>query len=153
VKSFRFYAKGLPVTQGSSSIGYAGDGRAYIRSASGKKLKDWRRTIADAARDAANYPGRYAGAVSVTATFFWPRPKGHYLPANSRRAHPELHHDAPRYVTSKPDADKLARALLDALVEEAALLADDAQVVEVVARKAYADDHPVGVAVDVEVLL
>lgn len=114
-----FWVAGLPVPQGSSRA-FVVAGRARITSTSGHRLQDWRQAIASEARFAFNE--LIAGPVLVRAEFFVPRP------ASRRKA--DLHPDR------RPDLDKLARAVLDALTGVA--VADDAQVVQLVASKAYA---------------
>lgn len=67
--------------------------------------------------------------LSVTLTFYLPRPKGHY------RANGQLKPSAPVFMhTGKPDADNLAKAVLDALTNIRAWLDDD-QVCELTIRK------------------
>ncbi|MFZ1730810.1 MAG: RusA family crossover junction endodeoxyribonuclease [Bacteroidota bacterium] len=57
--------------------------------------------------------------------FLLPRPKSHFR--SGRNAH-LLRETAPRFPTSKPDADKLSRAVLEALTGVA--YKDDAQVID-----------------------
>jgi Holliday junction resolvase RusA-like endonuclease len=67
--------------------------------------------------------------LSVTLTFYLPRPKNHY------RTNGMLKPTSPVYMhDSKPDADNLAKAVLDALTNIRAWLDDD-QVCELVIRK------------------
>lgn len=67
--------------------------------------------------------------LSVTLTFFMPRPKNHY---NTKGV---LKPTSPRFMhDSKPDADNLAKAVLDALTNIRAWLDDD-QVCELTIRK------------------
>jgi len=82
--------------------------------------------------------------LSVTLTFFLPRPKSHF------RTSGQLKPAAPRFMhDSKPDADNLAKAVLDALTGIRAWLDDD-QVCELVVRKYWeserngAQDDPPG---------
>jgi Holliday junction resolvase RusA-like endonuclease len=75
------------------------------------------------------------GPVRATLRFWIPRPK------SVRREHP----------TARPDLDKLVRCLLDA-VTVAQLIADDAQVVELSARKDYCKGRASGVDVTLEPL-
>ena len=87
------------------------------------------------------------GLSDVTLTFRMPRPKSHYW--TGRRAH-ELRPDAPTWHTSRPDVDKLTRAVLDAL--SGVWWVDDSQVAMVTASKAYSDDGAPGVHIIAEVL-
>ena len=72
--------------------------------------------------------------------FCFPRPKGH----SGKRG---LKPSAPTKHTQKPDIDKCVRVVLDALTSVA--YADDAQVVQVHARKGWATDAGPGVRVRV----
>lgn len=64
---------------------------------------------------------RMAGAIDVELGFYMPRPKSHY------RANGEYKDSAPIYHTSKPDADNLAKAVLDAMTAIGVWI-DDSQV-------------------------
>lgn len=78
--------------------------------------------------------------LSVTLTFYMPRPKGHY------RKNGTLTPSAPVFMhASKPDADNLAKAVLDALTNIRAWLDDD-QVCELTVRKYWEqpNTHPPG---------
>ncbi len=140
-----FDVRGLPLPQGSVRAFVRG-GRAVVVGVR-QSLADWRSAVAGEARgvmteaDAAPL----AGPVVVHLWFRLPRPRSHYLPAGRRRPEPELRIDAPDYVATAPDIDKLIRACLDALT--AVVWRDDAQVVRLVAQKRY-DDTP-GVAISV----
>ena len=81
--------------------------------------------------------------VEITSTV--PRPTVHYSVRGGVRTG-DLKPSAPRYPATRGtgDVDKLARLVLDAL-QDSDLLVDDAQVVEVLSRKAYPDD---GVTLD-----
>ena len=72
--------------------------------------------------------------VRVDALFVFPRPKSHY---RTGRYADLLREDAPVWCATKPDADKLARAIGDAL--SGVLLRDDNLIVEWKIRKVYGD--------------
>ena len=74
----------------------------------------------------------FVTAVSVSITFWLPRPK------SVKR----------QYATGTYDIDKLTRACLDSL-ESAGVLANDNLVVDLAVRKTYADNHESGVLVSV----
>jgi Holliday junction resolvase RusA-like endonuclease len=128
VTEFTLFVPGIPIPQGSARAFVVG-GRAVITGAN-KKTKPWRGEIAAAAIDL-RPEGFTDGAVSIALDFYMPRPL----------------HLAKKYnrPTSKPDLDKLIRAVLDALT--GVLWVDDSQVVEIVARKYY--DLPTGVHITV----
>ena len=67
----------------------------------------------------------------VHASFYLPRPKSHFTKRGVRLS-------APWWPVTKPDLDKLTRALLDALTD-AGIWRDDSQAVELHAEKIYHD--------------
>lgn len=125
------FVMGTPAPQGSKK-GFARNGRVMMVESS-KKVGPWREAVvAQCQRD--GLAGRMmTGPVSVDLLFLLPRPKGHY---GTGRNADVLKPGSPKYPTGKPDTDKLARAVMDALVQ-AGVLKDDSQVVALDARKAY----------------
>lgn len=110
----RFDVVGIPAPQGSK-----------VRTRWGMRednpnTRPWRATVA--AEAALVAPAELlTGPLACTARFFFPRPKAHYRTG----AHAgELKPGAPRFHASKPDGDKLARAVGDAL--SGVLIRDDA---------------------------
>lgn len=128
-----FFVDGKPAPQGSKR--YVGGGRMIESS---KALPGWRAHIADIAT-------RYAD-------------KAHpWLPIINRPVAVELWFILPRPIRLKgsvphlkrPDVDKLARAVLDAIT--GVILADDSLVTELLARKRHADpDETPGVHIRIE---
>lgn len=121
---------GTPATQGSY--------RAFLNRRTGQPIvtqdsaatRPWRDNVRAVAIDA-RLPEGWAGKgpIWVELTFSLRRPAS-----------------APRSVTlpaKKPDVDKLARAVLDALTE-AGVWADDAQVVDLRVRKVFAGSESLG---------
>lgn len=96
--------------------------------------KPWRATVAWEAH--ALWQGRplIDLPVEVDALFVFPRPKAHYR--TGRNAH-LLRDTAPAWCATKPDADKLARAIGDALT--GVLLRDDNRIVNWRIRKVYGE--------------
>lgn len=80
---------------------------------------------------AAHQGGPLEGPVRVSCAFVFPRPKHH------RRANGNLREGAPRRHGSRPDVDKLARAILDGIT--GVVLRDDSQVSELWAVKTYGE--------------
>lgn len=119
-----FTVHGVAQPKGSARAFVAG-GRAVVTSAN-RNVKAWQQLVALGASDAIRVGrrGLTDGPVRVIVTFHLPRPKKY-----ARRGGAIAH-------TTKPDVDKLARCVLDALT--AIVFRDDAQVVELVARKEYA---------------
>mgnify|MGYP000482845664 FL=1 len=73
------------------------------------------------------------GPIYVAAHFYIARPK------TNKRLYP----------TTKPDLDKLTRAIGDCLTK-AMIIQDDSYVIEWNARKSYADTMPTGVLLTIE---
>lgn len=129
---------GVPVTQGSKSAFVRG-GHAVVVEGKGagvQKHKDWRRAVADAARAWCaqhDNPPLITGPVLVRLTFGLQRPAS-----------------APKRTRTFPtkarsgDVDKLQRSILDSVT--GVLIADDSQVVGVVAVKDWSD--PPGVVIE-----
>lgn len=103
-----------------------------------KGLPVWKRAMADALiayKAALCGVDPYSGAVVLTMHFLMPRPKSHYR--TGRFSH-VLKDTAPREHTQKPDGDKLARAVGDALTR-AGFITDDAVVTRWVIDKRWAE--------------
>lgn len=147
-----FTVVGKPVPQGSTRA-FSRGGRIHTTNDPTGTIERWRGDIRSAFRPAPDepVPQPWQGAISMRLAFRLPRPKSHFLPANSRRPEPVLRPDAPFVAEGGPDLDKLARAVLDALTGQAYV--DDAQVASLATFKAYpgVGQQP-GVDVRVEVL-
>lgn len=124
------FVPGIPAPQGSKNA-YANGGRIRLVESS-PLVKPWRATIAAQCHETGVAGKRYDLPLSVTLRFLLPRPRGHY----GKRG---LLPSAPAYPTTKPDADKLVRSVLDALATDAGVIADDSRVVRLVASKHYSD--------------
>lgn len=115
MNTITFRVEGEPAPKGSKR--HVGHGRMIESS---KKLPAWMRAVKqEAAKNRPSSP--IDGPVDVSMDFYLPRPK------------------RPRYDTPavKPDADKLARSILDGL-EAAGILKNDARVTHLQATKHYA---------------
>ena len=95
-----------------------------------KHLPEWRQAVYEALKATGK---QFDGAVTVMATFYIPRPK-----TNKRL-----------YATTKPDVDKLVRAIGDSLTKAGTII-DDSYIVTWQAGKAYADGVQPGVRIIVE---
>jgi Holliday junction resolvase RusA-like endonuclease len=129
LSAIEFFAAGQPQTKGSARA-FVVKGRAVVTN-DNKKAAAWQGVVSCAARDAG--VRLLEGPVAVEAVFLLPRPQGHYR--SGKNAH-LLREDAPERPAKKPDVDKLARVVLDALTGLAYV--DDAQVVSVSASKRWA---------------
>lgn len=118
-----FQVFGVPAPQGSKTVfnGRAIEGSSKTGRA---KHKTWRADVAWAARAAWTGQPAIDQPCHITINFVLPRP-------NSARK-------ADTWQAKKPDIDKLARTVLDAL-SEAGVLVDDARVARLEATKRLAD--------------
>jgi crossover junction endodeoxyribonuclease RusA len=133
-RGLSFAVRGTPVPQGTARAFVAG-GRAYLATDTNRTnspIGAWRSAIRTEAQAAMGAAPLIGGPVHVAAVFAMRRPTS--LP--KRVTEPD----------AKPDLDKLARALLDAIT--GVVIRDDAQVVSMLLRKRYDSDKP-GVAVTV----
>lgn len=111
-----------------------------------KALKPWRKAVADACHNLPSDYEKLLGPVRVEVTFYLSRPASVKL---SKRAFPIV----------PPDLDKLLRSTLDGIsqgldgvVGHGLLWGDDALVIEVLARKFYADDREPGADITISPL-
>lgn len=127
---------GIPAPQGSKR--HVGMGR-MIESC--KALKPWREQIIADTQSNNKVPKGLDEAVAISLVFLFPRPKAHF---NSKGA---LKPSAPDHKTTKPDIDKLARAVLDSLTL-AGVFKDDALVYSLSAQKRFCiGEEPPGVMI------
>ena len=127
-----FRVAGAPVPQGSVRA-YVVAGRAQVTHGRSSGLHPWRAAIA--AEAASIWPdGPTRGAWVLELEYHFARPAGHY---GTGRNAGQVRASAPTAKTTRPDVDKLERAVLDALT--GVLWVDDSQVVRVTHSKAYHD--------------
>ena len=94
---------------------------------------------------AAAVPVDPVGAFEVKLTFFFRRPKSHYGKAGHVKASAPINH------TSKPDADNLAKLVLDRITRGGRIWRDDSQVAKLKVEKFWAiTDARIGVYVSIE---
>lgn len=130
-QSFTVDIPGLPEAQGSAKA-FVVAGKARITSTN-TKLTAWRRDAIMAVRAVLRDREPLASWVEVRAECRFPRPAAHF---GTGRNASTLKPSAPYFKTSKPDSDKLARAILDALTG-AGVYRDDSQVVRLSLEKRY----------------
>lgn len=118
---------GTPIPQGSKQAYRTGD-RIYLVEAN-KAVYEWRERIAKAAREYMEHIGIFEQPIHLELVFLMPRPK------TVTREHP----------TTKPDLDKLVRAVNDAIT--GIIFKDDSQVVKITASKQYAKYGMTGVII------
>ena len=123
---------GDPAPQGSKKVV-----RGRLIEAS-KKLKPWRAAIEKACQPYAE-KNIYLGPVRLEVDFFLPRPPSIKM---TKRPLPIV----------PPDLDKLLRAVGDGIGQSGMIWGDDSQVVEIFARKFYADDREPGAIINITFL-
>lgn len=127
---------GIPAPQGSKTRTQWG-----MRD-DNPNTKPWRAAVAAEAALVSHGLGLLEGPLKVRAEFFFPRPKSHF--GSGRNAEiPKP--NAPDFHTSKPDGDKLARAIGDALT--GIVFRDDSQVAVWRIVKRYG--HPARVELEI----
>lgn len=139
-----FYVHGRPAPQGSKR--HVGRG---IMVESSKAVAPWRIDVKHAALEAAATVGwpTTDAPVGVHFAFYFPRPKSHY---GTGKNADNLKPTAPGHIISRSagDVDKLARSTCDALVA-AGLIADDSQIVTLVATKEYGAKSGAHIAINI----
>ena len=126
--NLRIYVNGIPKGQ-PRPRGFAMQnkktGKASVRMYDPGTAEGWKSQVAEAFRDSLPETP-FMGPVEVTLAFVMPRPKNQY---RTGKHSDELRPDAPTLYVKTPDADNLAKAVLDALTT-LGLWGDDAQVVD-----------------------
>lgn len=133
---------GVPPTQGDK---FTVAGRVIEQK--DRRIQAWRRMIATAIRTCDWQPLMH-GPIHVKLTFLLPRPARHYGTGRNQNA---LKPGRPSWCPTKPDADKLARAVLDGLTKCGAI-GDDAQIAVLEVTKRYSDTGEVGVWIEAETI-
>lgn len=135
MRTLAFSVLGEPRAQGSKrAFVHKATHTAVMVEAGGEALRTWRQDIAGQVRAELNGDGPIEGPVKLTAFFFVRQPK------------------KPRWnlPATRPDADKLLRALADGL-QAGGALRDDAQIVTLSVRKRYGEPARVDVFLSEEV--
>lgn len=115
-----------PIPQGSMRGRY--NGKHVVIFSDNPRLKTWRRLVQATAMTAQGRGWQpLSGAVILAVEFYMPKPTGR---PKRRRSLP----------STKPDIDKLCRALCDAL-SAAGTYEDDARVVDLISRDRYAEPN------------
>lgn len=137
----RIMVRGLPAPQGSKRPVRLGNSKIGLVESS-RAVGPWREAVRAETQRA--MPEPLAGAALVRLIFTFTRPKGHY---RSGRHADQLRPGAPHWHASRPDLDKLIRAVLDGLTAGGAWK-DDGQVCGIEARKVYG--APPGCLIELE---
>ncbi len=125
-----FFVVGTPKPQGSKRAFMRPGGKhPTMLESAGEALKDWRAAVRYAAAQQSRV---ITGPVMVTLIFQLSRAKSHFGTGRNAK---QLKASAPVDHTNKPDIDKLARAVLDALTN--VVFEDDSCVIVLSASKRY----------------
>ena len=128
---FQLFVPGEPKPQGSKKAFNRGAHIVLVEA--NKELPAWREHMRKSfAQKMLELDNPFVTAISVSLTFWLPRPKS-------------VKRD---YATGTYDIDKLTRSVLDSL-QSANVITNDNLVVDLSARKTYADNHESGVLVTV----
>lgn len=122
--SFEAIILGEAQPSGSKTAGLTKDGRRFYRDAN-PGAAAWKATVRKETSAAMMGLPLLTGPLSLTAIFYAGRPKSHYRTKNGQPTD-ELKPGAPIFKTTKPDLDKLVRALKDGMTR--AVYIDDSQV-------------------------
>lgn len=123
-----FEVFGRPTPQGSKRVF---NGR--LVEAQSVNLKKWRAAIANACQQFAQQ-NIHLGPIRLEVDFYLERPKS---VSQSKRGLPIV----------PPDLDKLVRGVGDGIGQSGVIWGDDSQIVELVARKFYADGRGQGASI------
>lgn len=129
VSMVRFTVHGDPAPQGSKR--HVGHG---ILVEDSKRSRPWRQEVIASITMLEGISAPILGPLHVELEFRLRRPKNHY---GTGKNADKLKATAPEYVSSRPDGDKLARTVLDAL-EQSGLIQDDGQIAALSVVKRYA---------------
>lgn len=139
------FVPGVPQPKGSTRVvPNRRTGRMIVIS-DNPQAKGWQLKVTAALAAHRRSMSALDGPVQLRVVFHLPRPKKHY------RRNGDLRADAPRQHITKPDGDKLLRAVQDA-VTDSGLIFDDGRIAIGSYEKVYADEVE-RVGVDVELIL
>lgn len=140
--NIRFTALGIPAPAGSKKGFYNPKAGRVIITDDSKRSRPWKALVSDAALEAMNGGGLMRGPLSLSVTFFFSRPKGHYGSGSNSN---KVRASAPAVPATRPDCTKLLRAVEDAC--NGTVWKDDAQVVDQHVWKRYGEPARAEVAV------
>ena len=147
--SFSFAVHGIPKGQPRPRAYAMRMGANYTaRMYADRSAEGWTNAVAAAIAASRRHAGAgplFTSPVAVTMVFTFPRPKSHFTGKGVLRA------PAPHYCTTKPDADNLAKLVLDVITRAGWIWKDDATVASLSIVKTYDNTAP-GVGVAIEVL-
>lgn len=134
-----FWVPGVPQPQGNKTpFVIPGTKRAVLvegrRPESREAFKSWRAIVRMAAAQAFGERDPIDGPVELTVSFVFPRPANHF---GERKGVRYLKPTAPLWMSTRPDGDKLERAISDAM--EGVVYTVDSRIAHVTKEKVYGD--------------
>jgi Holliday junction resolvase RusA-like endonuclease len=135
IEQLEFFVYGIPKGQPRGKPFRAPGGHARIFDPG--TANTWKSAVADAAKPfLPERPRALAleGPLLLRVDLFFPRPKDHYTKKGN-----QLKLGSPSWHTKVPDADNLAKAVMDTLTAMG-VWRDDSQIAELVTKKFYAAD-------------
>lgn len=135
METIQFFAQGIPKGQPRPKA-FARGGHAAVYDPG--TAEGWKGQVALAARPFLKALPSDHPPLSLRLDFYMPRPKAHFHTGRFRDG--VLRESSPKYHTGKPDADNLAKAVMDALTQ-LNIWRDDACVVDLRVKKLYATNE------------
>lgn len=140
MKFISFFAQGIPKAQPRvKATSFGGFTRVYDPGTA----KDWKTIVRHSCSQHWDKVP-FAGPVEVNISVFFQRPKAHFNKAGLKAT-------APRYHTTKPDAENCSKAILDAL-SNLGIWRDDSQAASVWTLKFYTNTETTGAQISVKEL-
>lgn len=133
ISRVEFTVLGEPQPQGSKTTVMRKGKRPVMRE-DNPQTGPWRATVTARAAEAMDGRQLRSGPLHMRVVFVFARPAGHW---GTGRNHGKLKASAPLYCRTRPDVDKLLRAIGDACT--GVVFRDDAQIVIVTAEKHYGE--------------
>lgn len=140
--AIRFYVAGIPKGQPRPKA-FARGGHAAVYDPG--TAEGWKGQVALAAKPFLGHQPVLDLPLSLRLEFYMPRPKGHYIASTPARG---IRESAPGYQTGKPDADNLAKAVMDALTQ-LNVWRDDSLVSDLRVRKLFDDGRGPGCIIEI----
>ena len=117
---YTFHVVGEPASQGSKTR------TRYGMKEASAKVRPWRNAVVAAVQDHGLAALYLNVPLSVSATFYFDRPKSHFGTGKNAEV---LKDSAPTYVARTPDIDKCLRSTFDGLTESG-MIKDDSLIVQ-----------------------
>lgn len=133
-----FFVEGKPIPKGNHRAFIRGS-KAIVTDAQGGNLSDWESSIRTVARKHFNYQPIDNDAVALSIDFIFKHPKNHFTKKGKPTKQFRKNH------ITRPDADKLTRAVCDALT--GVVYKDDSQVMFENISKIYGMNEGVKISI------